>query len=129
MPGSDAVEWHAEDAGLALEVATRLSQPDDLPLVVLAPTRELIDSVSGQRDKIDFVQATTPGETLLEMVRPDDLVIAPSYLLPGIPLPRRLRLASQLAKCNLAVVAGAGKLSVSPGFLGNFTTGIIGPKM
>lgn len=130
VPGSDSVEWHAEDAGLALEVATRLSQPDDLPLVVLAPSRDLIDSGSGQGgDKIDFVQATTPGETLLRMVKPDDLVIAPAYLLPGIPLPRRLRLASQLAECNLAVIAGAGKLSVSPGFLSNFTTGIVGPKI
>jgi hypothetical protein len=102
-----------------------------MPIVIIGPDRSLITDAMELRDGYEILEASPPGNELLRIVSDDDLVIAPSFLLPEIPLPRRIRLANRLAEVNLAVVAGPGpgRLNVTRGFLANATSTIVGPKL
>ena len=112
-PGNRQVGWHTEDARLSLEVANRV-RGKDAPLVVIATSEPLVAEILGEKNDYEFIRAGVPGTDLLRIVQPTDLVVAPAYLLPELPLPRRLRLASRLAHQNLAIVAGPRRLAVAP---------------
>lgn len=129
VPGAAEVRWESEDARLALGVATRLRAAGDLSLVVIGHDGSRVAAEIDPRSKFEFMEAAVPGDKLLEILAGDDLVIAPAYLLPGVPLGRRLRLASALADSNIVVVAGPGKLTVAPGSMTHAMESIIGPKL
>lgn len=113
-PGNRRVGWHTEDARLSLEIASLVRGRGDSPLVVIANSERMVSESLGEKAEYEFIQADVPGTALLTILRDTDLVIAPAYLLPEMPLPRRLRLASRLADQNLAIVAGPGRLAVAP---------------
>ena len=125
--GNRDARWHAPDARLASTLATRLKAKDGT-LAVIAGERSLADEHLGANSDFEFRAADLPGDALLEMLRPDDLVVAPAYLLQEMPLPRRLRLSARLADTNLAVVGGAGRLSVAPSSMPHAMERILGPK-
>jgi hypothetical protein len=127
IPGSSHVPWHAEDARLVLEVAERLRGGDDESLLVVAPDESLLASHHEMEKDYEFVAASLPGDVLLEVMKPTDLVVVPAYLLPEMPFPRRLRLSSSLAHQNLAIVAGPGRLAVAPRSLPHAMERILGP--
>lgn len=129
VPGNSQASWHAEDAGLAVSVATRLRASSDTPLVIIAPDPDRIPDNQGGRQSVERITSTAPGDKLLEMLREDDLVIVPSYLLPDLPVARRIRLATALADSNLAIVSGPGKLTVAPGYLTHAMESILGPAL
>ncbi len=113
-PGNRQVGWHTEDARLSLEIADRVRGRRDTPLVVIAPDEQTVSEVLGEKAEYEFIRSGAPGVDLLRILQPADLVVAPAYLLPELPLPRRLRLASRLADQNLAIVAGPRRLAVAP---------------
>lgn len=127
VPGSGQVEWHADDVDLVLTVAERLSAGGDEPLWVIANDETPIGKHHEMKVEYEFVASHLPGDALVEMLEPTDLVVIPAYLLPGMPLPRRLRLSSRLAEQNMAVVAGPGRLTVSPQSLPHAMERILGP--
>jgi Na+:H+ antiporter len=129
VPGNAEVRWQSQDAQIALRVATRIRASADAPVVVIGPHRELVQEEVDARDKLEFISSAIPGEDLLEIIRDDDIVIAPAYLLPDLPLARRLRLANRLAESNVVVVGGPGKLSVAPAYLTHAMESILGPKL
>lgn len=129
IPGSSHVGWHTEDAELALSVAARLRPSPDAPLVVIAPEPERIPDPPGTRQNVDRISSATPGDKVVEMIRADDLVVVPTYLLPDLSVARRLRLATALADSNLAVVSGPGRLTVAPGYLTHAMESILGPTL
>lgn len=114
VPGNNEVRWHAEDAHLSLAVAQRLRKRTDSPLLVIADDESLVAEGLVTRSGYEFIRARTPGQDLLDILQPGDLVVAPAYLLPEMPLPRRFRLSARLADQNLAIVAGPGRLAVAP---------------
>jgi hypothetical protein len=127
IPGTSQVEWHSEDVGLVLAIAERLRGEPDEPLFVIANDQSLMADHHQMKDDYEFVTASLPGDALVGLMRTDDLVVVPAYLLPEMALPRRLRLSSQLADRNLAVVAGPGRLAVSPRSLPHAMERILGP--
>lgn len=129
VPGAGEVRWQSDDARLAFRVAARLRPPGDTPLVVIGPDRSVMQGDIDSRPKPEFVEAADPAETLLEILDPDDLVVAPAYLLPDMAVPRRLRLAAGLSGSNVVVAAGPGRLTVSRGFLTHTMESILGPKL
>lgn len=127
VPGTSEIDWHAEDVDLVLAIAERLRSGPDEPLVVIANDQSSMSRHHQIKDDYEFVSAPLPGDVLVGMMRPNDLVVVPAYLLPEMALPRRLRLSSHLADRNLAVVAGPGRLAVSPRALPHAMERILGP--
>lgn len=71
------------------------------------------------RTDLEFRAAGRSGDVLLAEMRPSDLVVAPTCLLPALPVHRRLRLSAALADQNLALVAEPGRLTLTPHSLPN----------
>lgn len=126
IPGNAQVPWHGEDARLSLEVADRLRGKSDVPLVVIAADEGLVAENLKTKGGYQFIASDNPGERMLEILNGTDLVVAPAYLLPEMPLPRRFRLSSRLADQNLAIVAGPGRLAVAPRSLPHAMERILG---
>jgi Kef-type K+ transport system membrane component KefB len=114
VPGTGDIAWHGEDVQLTLELARRVAPRRESSLVVIASDEAAVAAQYGSRVDYRFIAAERPGDVLLDELRPTDLVVVPSYLLPEMPVPRRLRLSSRLADHNVAVVGGPGRLSVAP---------------
>jgi hypothetical protein len=129
VPGTSEMRWHSQDARLALIVAGRLCGRKDIPLLVIANDHALVEEHIGPRTGYEFLAAQVPGDTLVEVLRPGDLVVAPSYLLPEMPIARRIRLSNRLADQNLAIVAGPGRLAVAPASTPYATEQILGPQI
>jgi len=129
VPGTSGVSWHGEDAALALTVAQRLRGRGPLPLLVIANDQRLVEEHLGPRSEYEFVAAEVSGEALVGVLRTGDLVVAPAYLLPAMPIARRLRLSNRLADHNLVIVAGPGRLAVAPNSLLNASEQILGPQL
>lgn len=127
VPATGAVPWHGEDAALALDVARRLCGRDST-LVVISSDREPVAEIMGPKVEFEFIAARLPGDVLVGMLQPTDLVVAPAYLIPEMALPRRLRLSSRLADQNLAIVAGPGRLAIAPRSLPHAMERILGPQ-
>jgi Kef-type K+ transport system membrane component KefB len=129
VPWTGSVKWHTDDARLTLTVATRLRGREQTPLLVIANDPSLVEEHLGTGAGYEAVAATVPADTLLDILRPDDVVVAPSYLLPEMPVPLRLRLATRLADHDLVIVAGPGRLAVAPRSTSHATEGILGPQL
>ena len=127
IPGSGEVRWHAEDARLALDIAKRLCGRADSRLLVIANDERLVAENLTTKLGYEFRAARVPGDVLMEVLEPTDLVVAPAYLLPEMPLPRRFRMSAHLADRNLAIVAGPGRLAVAPRSLPHAVERILGP--
>lgn len=110
VPGASYSAWQGDEVALSLDVAARLTEhgSTQLPLVVISTEPDAVSSLLGARP-YEFIQADRPGDVLVSMLTPTDVVVAPAHLLPTMPLPRRLRLSSALAEQNLVIVAAAGR--------------------
>lgn len=117
VPGAGDIAWHSEDVRLTLEVARRVAPRREGSLLVIASDEAAVQELYGSRTAYQFIAARRPGDVLVEQLKPTDLVVVPAYLLPELPLPRWLRLSQHLAEHNVVVVAGPGRLSVTPGSL------------
>ena len=127
IPGTGQVQWHSEDSELVLTIAERLRSGADEPLWVIANDQSLVARHHEMKGEYEFVTASLPGDALVDLLMPTDLVVVPAYLLLEMPFPRRLRLSNRLADQNLAIVAGPGRLSVAPRSLPHAMERILGP--
>ena len=114
VPGTGYSPWQSEDVYLALDVAARLVARSGgaLPLVVIADDEQRVRDHVDARLDYEFIHGDKPGEEMLAMLTPKDLIVAPSYVLPQMPIHRRVRLSLALADQNLAIVAAAGRFAV-----------------
>lgn len=114
VPGTGYSAWQAEDVRLTLDVAKRLAvgRRAPLPLLVIADSEKNVQQHFASRDAFELVLDDRPGDALLSMVQPTDLVVAPSYLLAQMPAYRRIKLSKKLATQNLAIVAAPGRFAV-----------------
>lgn len=113
VPGAGYSAWQSEDVRLTLDVAVRLRAygTTQLPLLVIADDEEPVRACLGARGEYEFIRAQRPGDVLVPLLKPTDLVVAPSYLLSAMPLHRRLRLSAALADQNVAIVATPGRFA------------------
>ncbi len=114
VPGTGYSPWQTEDVHLTMDVAKRLTGGGraPLPLLVIADDEESVQEHFDSHDSYELVQADRPGDVLLSLMGPNDLIVAPSYLLAQMPVHRRVRLAKPLAAQNLAIVAAPGRFAV-----------------
>ncbi len=114
VPGAGHSSWQSEDVQLTMDVASRLAVRGGppLPLLVIAADEMQVKEDAITRIPYQFVRSEKPGEELLALLSPSDLVIVPSYLLPQMPIHRRIRLSLALAKQNLAIVSAPGRFAV-----------------
>lgn len=112
VPGTDYVPWQAEDVRLTLEVARRLTSRGDTPLLIIASDQTFVQESLRAKTEYDFVEAARPGDVLLRDVRPNDLLVAPAYLLSGLPVHRRIQLSRALSEQNLVIVSAHGRFAV-----------------
>ena len=126
VPGTGYIAWHSEDVQLTLDIACRVAPRRQSGLLVIASDEAKVKEHLDPHIEFQFVAADLPGDSLLELLQPTDLVVAPAYLLPQMPFARRLRLAGRLADQNLAIVAGPGRLTVAAGTMPHAMERILG---
>ncbi len=126
IPGNSEVPWHDEDARLSLDIADRVRGRAEVPLVVIGTDERLVTENLSSKAGYEFIGSRWPGNEMVRILQDTDLVVAPAYLLPEMPLPRRFRLSARLAKQNLAIVAGPGRLAVVPRSLPHAMERILG---
>lgn len=114
VPGAGYIPWQDEDVRLTLEVARRLATGgrSPLPLLVIADKEEKVRAHFDSHVTYEMVQAERPGDAMLPLLRPTDLLIGPAYILSEMPVHRRVKLAKALTVQNLAVVAAPGRFVV-----------------
>jgi Kef-type K+ transport system membrane component KefB len=126
LVGDASVAWRAEDARLAATIAGRLRRRDG-ELLVAGTGTDVLGEVLGDPRYVTHLEPLGV-RGLLERLQPDDLVIAPAYAVNQIGPAERFRLAVGLADANLAVIAGASRLSVTPNAAPGRMEQIIGPR-
>lgn len=112
IPGTGDVPWQAEDVHLTLDVARRLAEAGDDPLLVIANDETTTREQLGTKTEYEFVLAQRPGDALLPLLQPSDLIVAPAYMIQEMPVHRRLKFSAALAESNLAIVAAPGRFAV-----------------
>jgi hypothetical protein len=128
VTGNARVRWHADDAALAVSVAGRVRRGKDSPILVIGSDLSHAEDGLGAPENVEYVEARNGAHELLERVEPDDLVIAPSYVLRSVPINEQLRLARRMAQVDLAVVAGPYRLSVGRRTTPHRMEGLLGPQ-
>lgn len=126
--GNTRVPWHREDAELAASLAKRLRGRKPMPLIVFGNDHSMVEEAVGTAKNTTFVTVKRGSRELLEAVRPDDLVVAPAYVLQAIPAPNQVRLVRRLAQIDVAVVAGPNRLTVAGHANAHRSERILGPQ-
>jgi Kef-type K+ transport system membrane component KefB len=123
--GDVSAPWRRDDAELAVTVAARVHRENGTPLLVFTPDPEFeIGSVT-DAEIVPYVEG---HRTVLEALQPGDLVVVPtavSRLAATISSPIRRRYLNDV---SVAVVGGPGRLSVSPGAVGNPVHGAVNQR-
>jgi len=109
--------WHDEDARLTMSVVRRLRRARPVPTVVVSPEHDLIAETVGPTDGVELIDEDR-DRPLVDIVRPDDLVVAPAYVLQRASVIGRRRIAQAFADVDLAIVAGPHRLTLSTPVLG-----------
>ena len=113
--GEPGTPWKQEDALLALAVVRRIRHTQPIPLVVFTSDRDFVEDKLGTMEDVEIIiQSNSQGE-ILDVVETDDLVVAPSYVIHDAAPLLTWKYTRQLSTANLAVVAGAHRLSLSKG--------------
>ena len=126
--GNTQVPWHREDAELATSLARRLRGRKGIPLVVFGNDHTLAEEALGGLEDVTYVTAKRGARQLLDAVRPDDLVVAPAYVLQALPAPNQVRLIRRLSQIDIAVVAGPNRLTVAGRSNAHRSERILGPQ-
>ena len=115
VTGGRNTDWHREDAELATSAVEHLYRTRRVPIVAIGTDREAFDAHFEELEHVEIVVSDKPRRTALQMIQPDDLVIAPAYILHDAPMTGKRQLARVLDNANIAVIAGPRRLSISKG--------------
>lgn len=126
--GNTQVPWHREDADLAISLAKRLRGRNHLPLLVFGTDHDMMEEEFGTAENVTIVTTKRGSRELLKAVRPDDLVVAPSYVLQALPAPSQMRLVRRMAQIDIAIVAGSNRLTVAGRTNAHRSERILGPQ-
>ena len=126
--GDTRIPWHREDAELAVSLARRLRGRNALPIVVFGSDHTVVEGALGTTENVTLVRVERAARDLLAAVRPDDLVVAPAYVLQGLPAPNQVRLIRRLSQIDIAVVAGPNRLAVAGRSNAHRSERILGPQ-
>ncbi|MEA2010828.1 MAG: cation:proton antiporter, partial [Actinomycetota bacterium] len=113
--GSTGTAWKREDALLALAAVRRIRRTRQVPLVVVTSDRDLIEDKLGVMEDVEIIIRSKSRGEVLDMIEPDDLVVAPAYLIHDAAPVSTWKVSKSLSNANLAVIAGPHRLSISKG--------------
>ncbi len=115
LTGNAETDWKQEDALLTLAAVRRIRNTRKVPLVVITSDRELVEDRVGDLEDIEIIVRSKPRIGLIDIVGPDDLFIAPAYVMHDAAPTSMRRVSKSLANANIAVIAGPHRLSISKG--------------
>jgi len=115
LTGNAETDWKQEDALLALAAVRRIRSTRNVPLVVITSDRELVEDRVGDLEDVEIIVRSKPRIGLIDIVGPDDLFIAPAYVMHDAAPTSMRRVSKSLANANIAVIAGPHRLSISKG--------------
>ncbi|MGB7860896.1 MAG: hypothetical protein WBM90_10405, partial [Acidimicrobiia bacterium] len=111
--GNTTVEWHREDARLAADIAKRVQDSKETTMLVLA-SRENDPAVAEfEEGQVEVRVGLWRAQELIALIRPDDLVVLPAYVLQDVSLTDQLRISRSFVQIDVAIVAGAHRLTVA----------------
>jgi hypothetical protein len=113
--GDPGTAWKREDALLALAAVRRIRRTRQVPLIVVTSDRELAEGKLGNMENVEIVIRSKPRAEILGLIEPDDLIVAPAYVIHDAAPVSTWKVAKQLSNANLAVIAGPHRLSISKG--------------
>ncbi len=113
--GSRGALWKREDALLALAAVRRVRRTQHVPLIVFTSDPEIVEDAIGDMEDVEIIVRSRLRGRILDMIEPDDLVIAPAHVIHNAPASSSRKVATRLSNTNLAVIAGPHRLSVSKG--------------
>lgn len=113
--GTPGTAWKREDALLALAAVRRIRRTRHVSLVVVTSDREFVEDELGTMEDVEFIVQSKSRGQVLDMIQPDDLIVAPAYLLHDAAPVSTWKASKSLSSANLAVIAGPHRLSISKG--------------
>lgn len=113
--GDPGTAWKREDALLALAAVRRIRRTRQVPLIVVTSDRELVEDKLGNMENVEIVIRSKPRGEILGLIEPDDLIVAPAYVIHDAAPVSTWKVTRQLSNANLAVIAGPHRLSISKG--------------
>jgi hypothetical protein len=76
---------------------------------------EIVEGSIGEMEDVEVIVQSRFRGHILDMIEPDDLVIAPAHVIHDAPASSSRKVAARLSNTNLAVIAGPHRLSISKG--------------
>ncbi len=113
--GENRIDWHREDADLALEVGRSAVRSEEGGAIVFARDTSPFISELTEDQGFDIRTGKLSVESLNNMLEPDDLLVVPAYVLYGASTPDRLRLSRAATGRNVALVAGPRRMIIGKG--------------
>ncbi len=121
------LDWHKEDALIALAAIRRIRRTRRVPLLVFAEDRSFFEEHLSAAEDIEVEEVKRARGTILDAIGPDDLVIVPPDVLRDVPVSAKWRIANSLADVNLVVIAGPRRMSISKGVTRRAAQSVVTP--
>ena len=115
VTGSVDLDWHREDALMAMAMARRVRHSHPMPMTVLAPERGLFADRVGDPEDVEFIVERDERRAFVDGVGGSDLIVVTAHVLHDMPTVRSWKVAKQLEDANLAIIGGPHRLSISKG--------------
>ena len=113
--GNPETAWKREDALLAMAAVRRIRHTHHVPLLVVTSDREFVEENLESSEDVEITIRSKARGKILDLIGPDDLIVAPAYVLHDAAAVSTWKVARTLADANLAVIAGPHRLSISRG--------------
>lgn len=113
LVGDTRVAWHREDARLAFQIGVRLLPTKESEMLLLSRRPEDLEEPLEDYEGLELLERDFKLRDLLRVIRPNDLIILPAYVLQSASATSQIRLARRFVRTDVAVVAGPNRLTLS----------------
>jgi Kef-type K+ transport system membrane component KefB len=124
--GDTRTAWRLADVELAFDVGQRLQKGLDIPAVVFSTDEELLENNRSGFEDATLHKLEAGTNEALEHLQPNDLVLMPTRVIQVSGALSQRRLARSLQGVSVAIIGGAGRLTVSPGVVRRQVQGVVG---
>jgi len=127
VAGRVDMDWHREDALIALAAIRRIRRTKRTPLLVFTEDRSFFEEHLSAAEDIEIEEVKRARGRILDAIGPDDLVIVPPDVLRDVPVGAKWRMANSLSDANLVVIAGPRRMSISRGVTRRSVQSVVTP--
>lgn len=129
VTGDVSVEWHREDAEIALALVRRLRRTSPMPLLIVTPDPAFVARTAAGDETVEVISEPQERRAIGSHFAPDDLLIVPAHVIHDLPPIRSWRVSRNLDNTNLAIVAGPHRLAVSRGVTRGSVPSVVGVQV